>query len=374
MASSKFPGPKFPGPAPESTVLVIGMGNLGERLAYRWADSGRVRRLVLAGRSAGTVEAIAGTAASLSACSVEPVVVNATRPDEVADLLARTRPDLVVQCAAVRGPWTLSGREDAAAAAVRGGGLALQLPYQLPIPLAVMRAARDAGCTGPVANLSFPDVTGPVLARLGLAPALGLGNAAMIEFRVRAALRAAGPGPEAPLVRVLGHHSRLLGVMLSREPADPADRCRVFLGEDGRRADELAYRAPAVPLSPRCNELTAAASMPVLCALLPGAAPLRCSTAAPGGLPGGYPVRIDRRLGTGAITLDLPPGADRAEAIAFNEAQARADGVERIDDDGTVHFTAAARAAVAGVDPGLAEPLPVAGLAERAGRLDRRLS
>lgn len=353
-----------------STVLVIGMGNMGERLAYRLAEGGRVRRLVLAGRSAETVEAIAGTAASISDRVVEPVVVNATRQDEVADLLARTRPDLVVQCAAVRGPWALSGRDDAAASAVLSGGLALQLPYQLPVPLAVMRATRDAGYTGPVANLSFPDVTGPILARLGLAPTLGLGNAAMIGLRVRAALCAAGADAEAPLIRVIGHHSQLLDAMLSREPADPADRCMVLLGEDGRRADELAYQAPSIMRSQRYNEVTAAAAIPVLHALLPGAAPLRLSTAAPGGLPGGYPVRIDNRIDNGAVTLDLPPGVDRAEAIAFNEKQARGDGVERIDDDGTVHFTAAARDAVADVDPGIADPLPVADLEKRARRLD----
>jgi hypothetical protein len=188
----------------------------------------------------------------------------------------------------------------------------------------------------------------------------------MIGLRVRAALRAAGPDAEAPLIRVIGHHSQLLDAMLSREPADPADRCMVFLGEDGRRADELAYQAPPIMRSQRYNEVTAAAVIPVLHALLPGAAPLRWSTAAPGGLPGGYPVRIDN----GAVTLDLPPGVDRAESIAFNEKQARGDGVERIDDDGTVHFTAAARDAAADFDPGIADPLPVADLEKRVKRLD----
>ncbi|MGW4378910.1 saccharopine dehydrogenase NADP-binding domain-containing protein [Kitasatospora sp. NPDC004531] len=365
MSSSSFPSS-----APTSTVLVIGMGDMGARLAYRLAEGGRVRRLVLAGRSAETVAAVAGTAASISDCLVEPVTLDATRPDDIAELLTRTRPDLVVQCAAVRGPWALAGREDAAASAVLGGGLALQLPYQLPAVLAVMRATRQAGWTGPVANLSFPDVTGPVLAGLGLAPTLGLGNAAMIDLRCRAALRAARPDAEAPRIRVVGHHSQLLDVMLSREPADPADRCMVFLGEDGRRADELAYQAPPIPRSRRYNEVTAAAVIPALHALLPGAAPLRCSTAAPGGLPGGYPVRIEQ----GAVTLDLPPGTDRAAAIAFNEKHARGDGVERIDDDGTVHFSEQARKSVADIDPGLAEPLPVAELEQRAARLDALLA
>ncbi|USX53516.1 saccharopine dehydrogenase NADP-binding domain-containing protein [Lentzea sp. HUAS12] len=361
MASSTSPSPE-----PTGTVLVIGMGNMGERLAYRLAEGGRVARLVLAGRSAEATGAIAGTAASISGHVVEPVVLDATRQDDIADLLARTRPDLVVQCAAVRGPWTLAGREDAVASAVVRAGLALRLPYQLPVPLAVMRAARDADYAGPVANLSFPDVTGPVLARLGLAPTLGLGNAAMIQLRVRAALRATRPDAGQERIRVVAHHSQLVGAMASREPDDPADRCRVFLGEDGRREDGLAYQAPPIAPSQRYNEVTAAATIPVLHALLPGAAPLRWSTAAPGGLPGGYPVLIDN----GAVTLDLPPGADRDESIAFNEEQARGDGVERVDSDGTVHFTAEVRDAVADFDPGIADPLPVADLEQRVKRLD----
>ena len=170
-----------------SVVLIIGTGDMGERLAAGLATSGRVRRLVLAGRSSAALAVVAATVASVSDCLIEPVRADATRQDAVAELLARTRPDLVVQCAALRSPWALASRQDPAARAVAAAGLGLRLPYQLPVILSVMRAARDAGYAGPVANLSFPDVTGPVLRRLGLAPALRLGNAAMILRRVRAA-------------------------------------------------------------------------------------------------------------------------------------------------------------------------------------------
>ena len=59
--------------------------------------------------------------------------------------------------------------------------------------------------------------------------------------------------------------------------------------------------------------------------------------------------------------------------MRYNERQGLADGVERIDDDGTVHFTEAVRAAVAAVDPGLAEPLEIGDLEARADRLDTAL-
>ena len=343
---------------------------MGERIAAGLAACARVRRLVLAGRTLAAVEAVAAGISSSADCLVEPLAVDALRPDAVAELLARTRPDLVVQCASLRSPWALAARADATAQGILAAGLALRLPYQLPAVLSIMRATRDAGYDGPVANLSFPDVTGPVLARLGLAPTVGLGNVAMMVLRVRAALRAAEPAAELPLIRVIGQHAQVFGVMQASEPSDPDERPQVFLGEDGRRDDALAYRAPAMAPGIRYNPVTAAAALPVLAALLPGAEPLRWSTPAPAGLPGGYPVRIV----DGSVALDLPPGVTLAAAISFNERMGRGDGVERVDDDGTVHFTARCREAVAGVAPDLAEPLAIGALQERAARLDAILS
>ncbi len=343
---------------------------MGERIAAGLAACAPVRRLVLAGRTRAAVEAVAAGIASSADCVVEPVEVDALRPDAVAELLARTRPELVVQCASLRSPWALAARADATAQSILAAGLALRLPYQLPAVLAVMRATRDAGYDGPVANLSFPDVTGPVLARLGLAPTVGLGNAAMVVLRVRAALRASEPAAALPLVRVIGQHSQVFGVMQATEPIVPDERCQVFLGEVGRRDDALAYRAPAMAPGLRYNPVTAAASLPVLEALLPGSEPLRWSTPAPAGLPGGYPVRI----AGGAVALDLPPGITREAAVAFNERMGRDDGFERVDDDGTVHFSERCREAVAGFAPDLAEPLAIGALQERAARLDAILA
>jgi hypothetical protein len=347
-------------------VLIIGAGDLGERLAAGLGAGGSARRLVVASRSADSAAAVAAAVGSASDCLAEPATVDARQPEPVAELLARVRPDLVVQCASLRGPYALAGRDDPAALAVAAAGFGLRLPYQLPVILAVMRAARDAGYRGPVANLSFPDATGPVLARLGLAPALGLGNAGLILLRVRAVLRAAAPGGELPLVRVVAAHAQLPGVMRSREPASPGDRCRVYLGAAGKRDDGLGYAAPPIPPGPINNLVTAAAALPVIEALLPGAAALRWSVPAPDGLPGGYPARIGPR----SVTLDLPPGLTLAEAVEFNERAGRNDGIERIEPDGTVVFTEQCREAVAGLAPDLADPLPPGDLAARAARLD----
>jgi hypothetical protein len=353
-----------------SVVVIIGAGDMGQRLAAGLARGGRVRRLVLVGRSGSRLAAVLAGLGGGAHCRIEPVQADAMQADAVAELLARAKPDLVVQCAALRSPWALTGRDDTAARAVTAAGLGLRLPYQLPVVLSVMRAVMAAGYAGPTANLSFPDVTGPVLRCLGLAPALGLGNVGMMLLRARAALRADGLQGDRALVRVLGHHCQVYAVMQAREPADPGQRCQVFLGEDGQRDDALAYRAPALIAGRGYNAVTAAAALPVLEALLPGSGPLRWSVPAPGGLPGGYPVLI----ANGVVTLDLPPGLTRPDAIAFNEKMARGDGIERIDQNGTVHFTAASREAIAGIGTGLGEPLTIEDLKARASALDAALA
>ncbi|WKX69201.1 KR domain-containing protein [Streptomyces sp. XD-27] len=67
-----------------TTVLIIGAGDMGERVADGLAAGGRVRRVLVAGRSSAG-DAVAATVASARDCLVEAVRLDASRPDEVAN-------------------------------------------------------------------------------------------------------------------------------------------------------------------------------------------------------------------------------------------------------------------------------------------------
>ena len=350
-----------------SQVLLIGAGDMGERFAMGLAASGRVRELVLVDVAASGLREKA--AALVSSYDVRVRAVETEPRDQYSfeRLLRDLAPDLVIQAAALQSPWALIGRDDPVATALNRAGLAIRLPFQLPCLLAVMRAVRETGYEGPVANISLPDITHPILGTHGLTPTVGLGNVSMLLVRSRAAWRARNGDEPAPLLRVIGHHNHVYGVMQAAAPDDPADGPRVYVGEDGTRADELAYGGPPMLPGPRYNHVTAAAALPILLALLPGAEPLRWSTPAPLGLPGGFPVRI----ADGRIELALPPGADVEEASEFCRRNAHGDGVDHVDGDGTVHFTAAAQAQLAPIAPDLTEPLPMNDpeIARRAKRI-----
>jgi hypothetical protein len=316
-----------------ASVLIIGAGDAGLKMAAGLVQSGRLRRLTLAGLSRNRGPAAAGLLASLGECPVDFVELDGTRQGDVEGLLRRAKPDLLVQSASLVGPWSTIGSQDPVAQALAAAGLGVQLPAQLPVLTSVMQAVRTIDFSGPVANLSLPDITHPVLRGRGLAP------------------------------------KQVYGVMTAERPEDPEARVRVYLGEDGTRDDDLAYQGYALPPSIDYNVVTAASAIPVLLALLPGADPLRYSAPAPQGLPGGYPVRI----ADGEVELDLPPGADLAEIVAFHNRMGRGDGVEEIAEDGTVCFTESAKAAVAALDPGLAETLSPDDVAARYELLARHL-
>jgi hypothetical protein len=252
----------------------------------------------------------------------------------------------------------MHGRTDKIAKALSQAGLAVQLPAQLPILSTVMKAIREVDFNGPIANLSFPDVNHVVLDRFGLAPTIGLGNVSISHLRVRAAIRKnliheGALADSFPLIRLIGHHHQVYNVMEARTPDNPDEYCRVYLGEEGQRADELAYQGYPITPGIDFNIITAAAALPAILALLPGSEPLRFSVPAPKALPGGYPVVIS----DGSVELDLPENVDLHEAVEFQWQLARHDGVEKVTEEGTVLFTDKAKQAVKSIDPDLCEPL-----------------
>lgn len=351
-------------------VLIVGLGDLGRRYAASLAAQGLVDEFVLAGGGKGRGPAIAGLLESSYTVPVRYVALDATRQNDVEGLLRSVKPDLVLQCGSLISPWEILAGDDPHIRAIRSAGVGVQLPAQLPILVSVMAAARTVGLRAPVINLSWPDGTNPIMARLGLEPSLGLGNATMIWARVRAALKRRafedGRGGETlPLVRILGDASTLWAVLSCKPPARAEEGCRVYLGEEGTRADAWAYRGAPLESGIHLNELTCASSLPVIAALLPGGPSTRSSCPGVKGLPGGYPIRID----DGRIEFDLPPHVTLQEAVAFNTSLSRDDGIASVEPDGMVIYTDRTREIMASIDPILAEPLNPIRAIERFPRL-----
>jgi hypothetical protein len=356
-------------------ILIVGLGDLGRRLALTLATASAdddTSELVLCGRAA-TATSWARLTAAASGARVRGEAIDLLDTAALTALLTHEQPTLIVQCASLLPPFMvteLAERAHPLALALRAGGFGLQLAAQLPLVRSLMQARRLAKLMAPVVNCSYPDVTHPVLAAQDLAPTLGVGNAGMVAALVRATLRAHSPTVPPPLVRVLAHHAHVTPVVLAdraRLGRGPAPQ--VMLGDAGERRDELAFAGAPLPATRELNALTAAHATAVVRALLPAGAPLRTSAPGPFGWAGGWPVRIAH----GELTLDLPAGVDLQAARSEAAAAAIGDGIVAIDAGGVVHYSDAARAALAAVAPELAAPLEPNDALSRARRLRQLL-
>jgi hypothetical protein len=223
-----------------------------------------------------------------------------------------------------------------------------------------MRAHANLGMSCPVINCSFPDVSHPILWRLALAPTAGIGNVAMIARHLEEARGKPGKGS----LRIIAHHAHVTP-FLTGTHAGPALPLPIA-EENGERLTEKDLVTGSELLPGRhFNYLTAVTAIPLVTGLLDASISIR--THAPGvlGLPGGYPITVRRK----SIELELPAGISRDEAVAFNNVCARADGVERIESDGTLVYTEDARRMAKPFCAELAEPLSPKDLESRLGVL-----
>jgi hypothetical protein len=329
-----------------ATVVVVGQGDLGARVVIAAARL-PVGRVVAISRDAERARQVAGQSAVIAALTEGAQRVTARGADAgdaeaMATTLRELDPAVIVMAASRHTWWRTPPAFDA-------------LPYGAWLPLHVgltrelVRARDGAGISAPIVALPYPDAVGPVLAPLGLAPEVGAGNVSEIAAKLQMlAATAEDVAREDVWVRLIAHHAveraafaefvSLAGDADRVDPGPPPWRATMEVG--GRAVPEERVRewfhAPH-PLMPgrQTHVVTAAAAAAVVDALLADT-PRRVHVPAPGGRPGGYPAR----LSTAGVTLDLPADVSEAQAIAINATAARWDGIERIDGDGTVTFTA----------------------------------
>lgn len=328
-------------------IMIVGVGDLSANVLNMLLTVPETGRIVLAGRNAEALRHRANLA--LFAASnlgregdVSTVEVDLTDIDATAETIARLKPDIIFNGASLQSWRIITQLPKPVFEELDEAQFGPWLPMHLTLNLYLMQAVERSGHTPKVVNAAFPDAVNPVLARIGLAPTIGIGNVANIIPALR---RAVADVVDAPLPSVrlrlvtqhyFSHYVPRFGragkgaYHLTAEvgnrtigPDFPWDDAFVLLTSRYKRLGGVAGQL-----------LTAASATKVLVAMAKDTGD-RMHAPGPNGLPGGYPVRVGRDGGT----LDLPTGLDRETAIRINETCQVSDGIARIDADGTVHFT-----------------------------------
>ncbi|WP_225726588.1 MULTISPECIES: hypothetical protein [unclassified Nocardia] len=332
----------------DSNILVVGTGDLSFKVVCQLAQRYPDIRLTLAGRDDDRTIRLANLIRFTADNLGQPVDI-ATRIldlgdiDRTAETIDAIEPDIVFMGASLQSWRRLTELPKHLYEELDQAQFGPWLPMHLSLNVKLMQAVRASGRSPVTVNAAFPDAVGPVLRTQGLAPSIGIGNVAnIIPALTRAVAAELGESPERIELRLVAQHyfshyvprfgtagdsAYALSVEYADAPApEQPDDSRVFahLTDDLRRKGGLDGQM-----------LTASSAVAVLSELLTRSGRL-VHAPAPFGLPGGYPVRIT----DAGVELDLPTDLTLDQAVAINEKCQQADGIDGIDADGTVTFTA----------------------------------
>lgn len=337
-------------------ILIIGTGYFAEIMVGDLAATAPApMTVVIAGRNAGRLEWLRTAANARAAIFGRPVefmsdVFDLGSVDSVAEGLQRWSPSVVVQSASLQSPWSVDRPDSVWSRLVNTAGFGITLAFQSVLPVRTASALQALGSTACFVNTCYPDGVNQVLHARKLPITCGVGNIAIFSSVIAGTF----PPQERTAIRVLAHHQHLVQW---RKPG--AERGgvppRVWVGETEMTGVQDRFRHIRLPFRD-LNVISGGSAVPVLIALA-GHGDRRGHVPGPGGLPGGYPVRVS----AAKVVLDLPAAVTVDDAIAWNRQFEDADGVS-VTAEGRVVYSPRARAALAAVSPELAEGFAVGDL------------
>ncbi|HEX6442865.1 MAG TPA: hypothetical protein VF007_11805 [Stellaceae bacterium] len=319
--------------AEPTDILILGTGSFAARILFDLAATATAPlRVTVAGRNRDRLDWLRTAANARAHMFDTPIrclsrMVDLLDDDGAAELLQTCRPAVVVQAASLQPGSVISATGNAWSQLVAEGGLSASAVFQARLSMRVAQALQRGHPAGRLVNCCFPDVANGLIAAAGLPIACGIGNVAILAHAFAGAL----PRAERPALKVLAHYQTIAPWRRPKQERVGLPLPRVWTADE--EIDDVLDRFAEVRLTPEpVIDISGGSGAPLIEAMALGA---EWTGHAPGpnGLAGGYPVR----LCAGEVTLDLPTGLSREEAVAWNAGFEAANGL--VVEDGRARYT-----------------------------------
>lgn len=325
-------------------VLMVGGGDVGSHILEFLARDPRPLELIVGDVDEERVtlkmnNAVIGAAHHGLHPHFRFVKTDLNNIEQTAQLIKELNPTVVINCAVMH-TWHLIRRFPVEIyRKISSATLGAWLPVQLNLAYKMAQAIQQSGAKPHYINTSLSCLTNPVLGKLGMPPTIGIGNVDLIQPAVKTLVADKLQVPRSNVtVFLVAHHIHWVYPREAGYQKGAPYYIKIMLGEKDITksfdTDQLMY--DAVKLYPSGIDFTmvsASSTIKNLMALLFDMGTITHSPG-PNGLPGGYPVRLSARGAEVVLPEELP----LEEAIRINEDAQRFDGVERIEEDGTVVF------------------------------------
>ncbi len=329
-----------------STIMIVGIGDLGGHVLEMLVRSPGSRRIITAdineewGYRKTNIAAFGGAQMGFYP-EMEFVKIDLYNIDQTAELITKYHPEIIYSAASQQSWWVINTLPQDVFEELDIARFGPWLPMHLTLVYKLMQAVSQTGLDIKVINSAFPDAVHPVLDKVGLAPTIGIGNVAnpVPAIRSSIAYRLNRPVKDVTVFFFGQHYVSHYLPRFGTPGGAPYYLSAMVDGED--ITDQLDIDAVFADIPTRFRRaggrdgqiLTASSAVGITLAMSNDSGDFMHAPA-PNGLPGGYPVQVDKNGGR----VILPKGLTMEEAILINEEGQRYDGIDRIDEDGTVHY------------------------------------
>lgn len=332
-----------------NTLMMIGLGELGGIVLELLARIPNIPRIVTTDLNEDygvrkTNTALMGASYMELYPNIEFVKIDLNNIEETAETIKKVNPRIIYSATTLQSWWVIDAlpKEVHKQLYKNFCGIGPWIPMHLLLVYKLMQSIKKAGVSSLMINSSFPDNVNAVLGKVGLAPNVGIGNIDLIAAPWRKVVSEILDVPMRSVrVYIFGHHYSSYNLGRTGTGLDAPYYIKIMVEDKDvtknfdikELAKEIPKRAKRVSGS-QINWVVASSAIKVILGILNDTNEL---THAPGpeGLGGGYPVRLSK---DGAKVF-LPEGMTRERAIQINEEAQKWDGIEKIEEDGTVVFT-----------------------------------
>jgi hypothetical protein len=293
----------------------------------------------------------------------------------MAAILREEEPEVIYNSTTLQSWWVITQLPKSLYQEIDEARYGPWFPMHFVLTHKLMIAIQKSGIKTLVANAAFPDAVNPVLAKLGLTPTVGIGNIDNLTPSLKLAVsrKLNVPLPSVTIYLIAPHFFSYFTARFGHTAGCPyLLRVTVYdqdvtpqLNGDELFKDLMKYARR--PGSLKAHPVVAASAVKIIRGLFHDTRELGHAPG-PNGLPGGYPVL----LSSSGVEVVLPGGISLDEAVRINNQAQKFDGIEVIQDDGTVVITdksAEIMKRVIGFD---CKVLKISQMEEKAREMDER--
>jgi hypothetical protein len=326
------------------SIMIFGLGDLGGYVLEFLSRIPNIPKIVTADINEDwgirkTNSAIAGASQFNLFPRVEFIKIDAFDVDATAAALRKYRPSVIYNSMTLQSWWVITKLPRDAYQTIDEARFGPWFPMHFMPAYSLMQAVKKSGITCFVVNAAFPDLVNFVLSKIGLAPEVGIGNIDNIVCSVKMAVANKFQAPlRSVSVYMVAPHFVSYYIGRFGTSGGAPYYLKVMLDDRDVTSkidqDDLLHEAATTARRPgglQAHPVVASSVCRIIFNILfdtneIGHAP------GPKGLPGGYPVKLSK---SGAEVF-LPEGLTLEEAVRLNTQAQVYDGVERVEDDGTV--------------------------------------